>query len=115
MNDYSRLLPIWPGNLRQWDWQDKANCRGSDIATWFEFTHLPQGRGGAQARAEDLNARFCHDCPVIDQCREWAEDDKYFYGVAAGIAYSEESGRKRQPKGTSKYARDYSKRKPKPD
>lgn len=87
------FTPTWPGNSGEWSWQDRAACNGVDELTQYEFTHLPHGRGVAAEHARRLADEYCNGCPVLARCREWANQDTYFTGVAGGRAYKDRNGR----------------------
>lgn len=58
-------------------WQLHAACAGSPEAT--DQTRPP--------RVWDALA-LCAGCPVIEQCRQWAEDEPDYVGVAGGAVYT---------------------------
>lgn len=56
------------------DWVMQANCRNGDPDALFV-------RGAAQRRA----AAICRQCPVLQQCRADALDNKVEFGVWGGL------------------------------
>lgn len=59
-------------------WQFHAACTDKDAAT-MSATRPPLVW---EALA------LCAQCPVIEQCREWAEGEADYVGVAGGAAYT---------------------------
>lgn len=57
-------------------WRDDANCRDTD----------PNTMQPESATADELAAAFrvCTGCPVLEQCRQLAEDQLGAYGIHAG-------------------------------
>lgn len=64
-----------------YDWHDYAKCKDVDKEVFF----LPYG-----SRASDKNEReakalaVCKECPVIEQCLQFALDTEEYYGVWGG-------------------------------
>lgn len=61
-------------------WRDDAACKESD----------PNLFTGAQLKSRDNRMQaleICSRCPVIQQCREWADEDLYFQGIAGAQYY----------------------------
>ncbi|AKE40408.1 WhiB transcriptional regulator [Corynebacterium kutscheri] len=56
------------------DWVSQANCRHGDPDALFV-------KGAAQRRA----AMICRQCPVLNQCRADALDNKVEFGVWGGL------------------------------
>lgn len=63
------------------DWRPLSACKG---APWELFWPLPDGERarGVPPRAVEA-AAYCQACPVIDQCRRWADTHRVL-GVWAG-------------------------------
>lgn len=59
-------------------WQFYAACAGKDAAT-MSATRPPLVW---EALA------ICAQCPVVAQCREWAEGETEYVGVAGGASYT---------------------------
>lgn len=55
-----------PPTLAQ-DWVDEAMCSQVDPEAFFPDT---AGRTASQARQYDTARSICHQCPVMQQCRE---------------------------------------------
>lgn len=49
------------------DWVDEAMCSQVDPEAFFPDT---AGRTASQAKAYDTARSICHQCPVMQQCRE---------------------------------------------
>lgn len=63
------------------DWFSKGNCRGHRTAIFFEEFE-------EASLSDKLNTMsFCVDCPVFDQCREYAESFPNIDGFFAGKFY----------------------------
>lgn len=90
----------WPGSPRQWDWQNHAACNGVDETTQYLFTNPPAPNRGMRAEmsiiAERLNRDYCSQCPVLRQCRNWADNDFNFSGIAGGRVYIDRTGLSRR-------------------
>lgn len=59
--------------------------RGARI-TELEAEHRRGGAVGALGAVAQLRAEFCHDCPALLACANWAAVQEYT-GLAAGAAY----------------------------
>jgi WhiB family transcriptional regulator, redox-sensing transcriptional regulator len=79
-----RRLPV----LREgdWDWQVKANCRGTDTSNFY---HPENERGPSRRRRERMAKAVCAACPVIDNCLRWALEAREPYGVWGGLSVDE--------------------------
>jgi hypothetical protein len=71
-------------SIRTDQWQYKAKCATAPERDRATFT----GPYPTKADAQDIARRYCHKCPVMLQCRKWAESERYFSGIAGGVAYS---------------------------
>ncbi|WP_353050494.1 WhiB family transcriptional regulator [Cellulosimicrobium sp. Marseille-Q4280] len=65
----------------QESWQDEALCAQTDPELFF-----PQ-KGGSTAEAK----KVCRQCPVVDECLEWAIDAGEEHGVWGGMSERERS------------------------
>ncbi|WP_308461147.1 WhiB family transcriptional regulator [Streptomyces sp. Ru62] len=82
----TRLLPL----LSDWEWQERAACRGMNSAVFFP----PQGeRGHRRRRREEQARRICDQCEVIEACAAMALDNNEPYGVWGGMTAGERQGR----------------------
>lgn len=65
------------------DWQREAACKTTDQNTQLAFT------GGISnvVDAQPLVWEFCADCPVRSLCRDWAEKQRVFTGIAGGYLW----------------------------
>lgn len=71
-------------NTQAWTWGNDAACAGAPEQDVSAFT-TPM-----RTLTPDLVKRYCKGCPVLAQCRNWAETDEYFTGTAGGRYYGEE-------------------------
>lgn len=88
MTHHDSAFPaVWGGNQSDWFWQNQAACRDVPEFIRDEFTYVPAGRGVAHEQTKRLKREYCDHCPVLAQCREWADRDVYFAGIAGGRLY----------------------------
>lgn len=81
----TRLLPL----LSDWEWQDRAACRGMNSAVFFP----PQGeRGHRRCQREEQARRICERCEVIEACTTMALHNQEPYGVWGGMTAGERQG-----------------------
>ncbi|MEU1518670.1 WhiB family transcriptional regulator [Streptomyces sp. NPDC005811] len=73
-NDANVYTPATPATA---NWGRVANCRGSDIRTFFP----PRDDGNAIRRALAL----CEQCPVRMPCRRYALDHRERHGIWGGL------------------------------
>ena len=59
------------------DWRELALCRQSDADYWF-----PETTGNSATHT--LAKRICEQCPVIEQCLQFALDNNERYGIWGG-------------------------------
>lgn len=78
---------IEPGLIDEANWQKHAVCVADPRATNGE---TPRDIARAQA--------MCQRCPVLAQCRAWADSERDFEGVAGGLVYGD-SRSKSNPRG----------------
>lgn len=64
-------------------WQAQAHCQ--DNPRLIDATRVPEVWDGL---------RLCADCPVIAQCRAWAEAETDYVGIAGGRVYTSKHGRR---------------------
>ena len=67
----------------EWDWRVNAECRGSDIETFF---HPENERGPSRANRERRAKAICATCPVIENCLRWALKAEEPYGIWGGLS-----------------------------
>ncbi|WP_307804648.1 WhiB family transcriptional regulator [Streptomyces sp. VRA16 Mangrove soil] len=78
--------------LSDWQWQERAACRGMNSATFFS----PTGeRGRARREREEGARRICGRCDVADVCAATALARGETYGVWGGLSYDERRDRAR--------------------
>nr|WP_073366692.1 WhiB family transcriptional regulator [Rhodococcus jostii] len=70
-----------PGQLR-------AACRGMNSSIFF---HPDRERGQARERRIRVAKFICHQCPVIDACREHALTVVEPYGIWRGMSEADRS------------------------
>lgn len=78
----ARPRPVTPADYAHW--QDYAVCVEDPKAT------------NAETPAQTSKAlAMCARCPVVAQCREWAESERpHFMGVAGGLVYGDDRSKK---------------------
>lgn len=59
-------------------WADRAACAG--------HPELTDERTKLRARQA---LELCRQCPVVEQCRAWADTERTYVGVAGGRVYTE--------------------------
>ena len=76
-----------PGTLTDyWNWQQQGLCSNLDSDLFFH----PEGeRGGPRRRRIEHAKTICAQCPVINQCREYALNHHEPYGVWGGLSEEE--------------------------
>lgn len=67
------------------DWHSQAVCSQTDPEAFY-----PE-KGGSTREAK----RICRECPVLQQCRQWAIDHDERYGVWGGLSERERRRLKR--------------------
>jgi len=85
-------------SAQDWSWQAQAACAGAPEDDQQTFTCPPFMRNerGATAKtmsliaaaAAEVTTKYCGRCPVRDECYAWAKGDRYFVGIAGGVAFS---------------------------
>ncbi|MBO1334331.1 WhiB family transcriptional regulator [Streptomyces sp. VRA16 Mangrove soil] len=75
----TRLRPL----LSDWDWQERASCRGMNSATFYS---PPGERGHARRKREEAARRICQGCEVMEECAAMALDYQERYGVWGGMS-----------------------------
>ncbi|MBE8478305.1 WhiB family transcriptional regulator [Streptomyces justiciae] len=72
--------------LTDWQWQQRAACRGMSSATFFS----PPGERGRARRVREERARaICGRCEVVDICAATALKQGETYGVWGGLSDDE--------------------------
>lgn len=72
--------------LSDWQWQQRAACRGMSSATFFS----PPGERGRARRDREARARsICGRCEVVDTCAATALKHGETYGVWGGLSDDE--------------------------
>ncbi len=68
-------------------WQDQAACRGPLGAVFFPPTTTERKREkmAREARAKEI----CRECPVLNECREYALEIREPHGVWGGMSENE--------------------------
>jgi WhiB family transcriptional regulator, redox-sensing transcriptional regulator len=76
------LMPI----LSDWEWQEKAACRGMNSSMFFS----PTGERGRERQEREARARsICGRCEVVEACAAMALDYRERYGVWGGLSAGE--------------------------
>lgn len=65
-------------------WQEEGRCQSASEVERGEFTATYPDL----TTARDLARRYCHGCPVITECFQWAYEETHFSGVAGGAMFS---------------------------
>ncbi|WP_338692869.1 WhiB family transcriptional regulator [Streptomyces sp. Q6] len=79
--------------LSDWEWQQRAACRGMNSATFFS----PPGERGRDRREREEGARrVCGRCQVADICAGTALARGENYGVWGGLSDDERRAVTRQ-------------------
>ncbi|MFC9554044.1 WhiB family transcriptional regulator [Rhodococcus sp. NPDC056960] len=74
------------------DWRTQASCRKVDSSVFFS----PDGeRGHHRARREAHAKRICHDCPVLEHCRDYVLSVAEPYGTWGGLSEADRTRRAR--------------------
>jgi WhiB family redox-sensing transcriptional regulator len=71
-------------------WHLKASCRGPESRLFFPPS-LPERREEREAR-EARAKRICLDCPVLDECLEFALRVREPHGIWGGLTEAERRG-----------------------
>lgn len=66
-------------------WRDRAACRGSDPALWFE---ADGERAAARSVRVEMALAYCHHCPVVLECAssQLAHGDEFGVWGAVDVA-----------------------------
>ncbi|MFF3015613.1 WhiB family transcriptional regulator [Streptomyces sp. NPDC057939] len=73
------------------DWRHQAACRQADPDLFF-----PIGSSGpALLQIEEAKA-ICRNCPVLDECLQWALEGGQDMGVCGGLTEDERRALKRR-------------------
>lgn len=65
--------------ISEWDWQRNARCRSVDVDVFYDGETLSE----VAAKA------ICADCPVIEECRDYAVAANEPHGIWGGLSPSE--------------------------
>lgn len=81
--DHGVPAPLWEGDS---PCKDSAKFHAFEVELAQILNHLRgDQRKEAIAKLEQTaEDQFCGNCPFRQQCHEWAEDDEWFEGIAAG-------------------------------
>lgn len=69
--------------MNRTDWQLHAACRGMDTDIFFCYDEMRSSK--VRMQVERRVKEICSDCPVIDQCREWALSRPERHGIWGGL------------------------------
>ena len=91
---YESILERWSHPVTDEDWRNAAACWGTDPDLWF-LPDRPQGR----RRRRDTRARMriarakliCKECPVREECLDWAITADARFGIWGGLTEHERS------------------------
>ena len=78
------VIPQQPRPIADdWDWQERAACRGLDTEMFFH----PDGERGPSRRNRERAAKaVCATCPVLMACRTQALASQEPYGIWGGLS-----------------------------
>ncbi|GAA1054631.1 WhiB family transcriptional regulator [Dietzia natronolimnaea] len=65
----------------RWAWADRGNCVGHQDLFYNDDHDLK----GTRRKNEELAKQLCRQCPVLDQCRRYAIEERELYGVWGGM------------------------------
>jgi WhiB family redox-sensing transcriptional regulator len=75
--------------MRDPEWRERAICRGVDTETFY----LQDRMRAARARAHEAAAKaVCAQCPVRQECLEYAVRNNELFGVWGGLTAAERLG-----------------------
>lgn len=72
-------------------WQNRAACRGGSVGHWF-----PEKHEGAGSFAK----RICADCPVKQECLDYALEHGIGHGTWGGLSPEDRQGLRRERRRT---------------
>lgn len=75
-----------------WDWQERALCRGEDLTLFFG----PDGETRAEREEREAEAKWlCGGCPVRAECLAEALREPPQFGVWGGMTADERTAQRR--------------------
>ena len=86
MTSQTSVAAVPPGAAAGQTWRDRAACHGNDVLFLSE-----RPKDVAQAQ------RICLDCPVFDQCQDYAKQIRPTAGVWAGRDCNDRRKRGKRP------------------
>ncbi|MFD8626654.1 WhiB family transcriptional regulator [Streptomyces hygroscopicus] len=66
------------------DWRHQAACRDQDRDLFF-----PAGKTGPYLKQIQRAKAVCQTCPVMQECRAWALDNREMHGIFGGMDETE--------------------------
>ena len=81
----------FPGDYEDDHWQQRAACKDEDPELFFPLGNT----GPALLQIEEARA-VCRRCEVVDQCLQWALEQKDVDGVWGAMSEDERRALKRQ-------------------
>lgn len=81
-----------PGGSESRDWMVLARCRDDDIDAELFFTNS-RTRGQSSTRQIEAAQRICFQCPVINECAQYADANEETWGVWGGTNYDPKSSK----------------------
>ncbi len=78
MSEFTDVEQILP-TPRGVDWREFAACKGHVQLFFAKKAERPEARARRETKAREL----CDSCPVFEQCRSWARDNRE-YGYWGG-------------------------------
>lgn len=96
-----RAAPPIPSR-REPDWRDQSACRTEDPNLFH-----PVGTTGGWVQVIADAKAICNQCPVIEQCLQWALDTRQEFGILGGLTEDERWNlRRRQVRGARRTVRN---------
>lgn len=95
------LFDLWPITTDDSTAGDAAELGIADDENWQRYavcTADPRATNGETQRDIARAQAMCQRCPVLAQCRAWADSELDFEGVAGGLVYGD-SRSKSNPRG----------------
>lgn len=81
------------GPRPSWAWQDDANCRGEDLVLFFG----PDGERQPERDVRERKAKaICSQCPVRNECLDYALSRPEKYGLYGGLNEDERASERRR-------------------
>ena len=81
-------------------WRDLAACQGMDTSLFYNTENIGgprEGKGVSGEKEKEIRAKkICGECPVREDCLDYAVDYSLGYGIWAGMTPGERECWKRK-------------------